>query len=64
MKNLINRASIGAKKTNYLFKARWLQGVASAIGSPTKRVNPRITPVRFAFALLLLLTLGIGNAWA
>ena len=51
-------------KTNYIFKARWLQGVAFAIGSPTKQVNPRTTPVRFAFALLLLLTFGVGNAWA
>lgn len=38
-------------KTNYIFKARWLQGVASAIGSSTKQVNPRITLIRFACAL-------------
>ena len=63
MNNLINRASIGAKKTNYIFKARWLQGVASANGSPTLQVNHRISPFRFAFALLFFLTLGISNAW-
>ena len=63
MKNLINRASIGAKKTNYIFKARWLQGAASANESKKMQVNPRITPVRFAFALALCLTLCVGNAW-
>ncbi len=50
-------------KTNYIFKARWLRGVASENGSKKMRVNPRRTPVRFAFALLLLLTFGIGNVW-
>ena len=50
-------------KTNYIFKARWLRGVASENGSKKMRVNPRRTPVRFAFALLLLLTIGVGNVW-
>lgn len=49
-------------KTNYIFKARWLQGVASENGSKKMRVNPRRTPVRFAFALLML-TICSGNAW-
>lgn len=51
-------------KTNYLFKARWLQGAASANESKKMQVNPRITLIRFACALLVLLTFGIGNAWA
>lgn len=50
-------------KTNYIFKARWLQGAASANESKKMQVNPRITPFRFACTLLLFLTLNIGNAW-
>lgn len=51
-------------KTNYLFKARWLQGAASANESKKMQVNPRITPFRFACALMLILTFGVGNTWA
>lgn len=36
---------------------------ANGVGSFMVRVNPRITPMRFTFALLLFLTLGVGNAW-
>ena len=50
-------------KTNYIFKARWLQGAASAIGSTNKRENPRITLIRFACALMLILTFGVGSVW-
>lgn len=50
-------------KTNYIFKARWLQGAASANESKKMQVNPRITPLRFVCALLVLLTFGVGNAW-
>lgn len=93
MKNLINRASIGAKKTNYLFKARWLQGAASANESKKMQVNHRksllkeglskdesstrlrvdydsftcrlrVWSLKIASILAILLTLGIGNAWA
>ena len=55
--------------------ARCLQGPRMlTVGSPSghstissgavaMQVNPRITPMRFACALLVLLTFGIGNAW-
>lgn len=50
-------------KTNYIFKARWLQGAASANESKKMQVNPRITLIRFACALMLILTFGVGSVW-
>ena len=66
MKNVVNRASLGAKKNlNLLLSSRLKNHLSLVVGSELTRSRLGVVSLglRGLATLLMVLTIGVGSAW-